>query len=256
MKRGVEEFVKWELKRLRESAQNLVDPKNLAAVILEPIQGEGGFNPIPKKYLEGLREFCDEHGIMLIIDEIQSGFGRTGKWASWQHYDVTPDISTYAKSLGSGMPISAVVGRAEVMDSAGPSTIGGTYIGNPVCCAAAIATINLMQELNLNDRAIEIGDIISNRFRHLQKTHPEIGDVRGVGAMKGIEFVIDGDPRQPNSEFCSKLISACGEKGLILLNAGTFKNVLRILSPLVISDELLNKGLDIIETEIKNATKI
>lgn len=256
MKRGIEEFVQWELKRLRESAYNLVDPNNVAAIIIEPVQGEGGFNPVPKKYLSGLREFCDEHGIMLIIDEIQSGFARTGKWASWQHYDVVPDISTYAKSLGSGMPIAAILGRTEVMDSAGPSTIGGTYIGNPVCCAAALATIDLMKELNLNQRAVEIGDIITNRFLKLRESHPEIGDVRGLGAMKGIEFVIDGDPRKPNTDLCNKIMAGCASKGLILLSAGTFKNVIRILSPLVISDELLSRGLDIIEQEIKTATKL
>lgn len=256
MNRDMEEFVKFELKRLRESTHNLVDPKNLAAVVIEPVQGEGGFNPVPKKYLEGLREFCDEHGIMLIIDEIQSGFGRTGKWACWQNYNVTPDISTYAKSLGSGMPIAAVVGRTEVMDAAGPSTIGGTYIGNPVCCAAALATIDLICKQNLNDRAVEVGEIVSNRFNDLQKKHSEIGDVRGIGAMKGIEFVIDGDPRKPDAQLCAKIVAGCAEKGLVLLNAGTFKNVIRILCPLVISNELLNKGLDIIEEEINNATKL
>tara|TARA_R110001592_G_scaffold313768_3_gene589232 strand:- start:1577 stop:2890 length:1314 start_codon:yes stop_codon:yes gene_type:complete len=255
LKRSIDEFVDWELKRLRESAKNVVDPKSLAAIIIEPIQGEGGFNPVPKKYLEGLREFCTEHGIMLIIDEIQSGFGRTGKWASWQHYNVQPDISTYAKSLGSGMPIAAVLGRAEVMDAAAPSTIGGTYIGNPVCCAAAIATIQLMKDEKLNEQSIHIGDIISNRFLKLKETYKEIGDVRGVGAMKAVEFVKNGDPRQPNHELCTAIIKGCSEKGLVLLSAGTHKNIIRILAPLVISDELLNKGLDILESEIKNATK-
>ncbi len=251
--REVDDFVNWELKRLRESAHNVVDPNNLAAVIIEPIQGEGGFNPVPEKYLQGLRDFCDEYGIMLIIDEIQSGFGRTGKWAAWQHYDVQPDISTYAKSLGSGMPIAAILGRAEVMDAAAPGTIGGTYIGNPVCCAAALATIQLMKDQNLNERAIEIGAVITNRFQSLQKQRPEIGDVRGVGAMVGIELVKDGDPRQPNSELCSRIITGCAERGLVLLSAGTFKNVIRILSPLVITDEQLNTGLDILEDEINNA---
>ena len=252
--RDIDDFVNWELKRLRESAHNVVDPHNLAAVIIEPIQGEGGFNPVPEKYLQGLRDFCDEYGIMLIADEIQSGFGRTGKWAAWQHYSVQPDISTYAKSLGSGMPIAAILGRAEVMDAAAPGTIGGTYIGNPVCCAAALATIQFMKEKNLNERAVEIGNVITNRFQKLQKECAEIGDVRGVGAMIGIEFVKDGDPRQPNGELCSRIITGCAERGLVLLSAGTFKNVVRILSPLVITDEQLNKGLDILEDEINKVT--
>ncbi|MFT5336880.1 MAG: 4-aminobutyrate aminotransferase/(S)-3-amino-2-methylpropionate transaminase [Luteibaculaceae bacterium] len=255
LNQGMDEFVDLELKRLKESAKNLVDPKSLAAIILEPIQGEGGFTTVPKKYLEGLRAFCTEHGIMLILDEIQSGFGRTGKWASWQHYNVQPDISTYAKSLGSGMPIAAILGRAEVMDAAGPSTIGGTYIGNPVCCAAALATIKLMKEENLNARSIYLGNIISTRFLKLKDAHKEIGDVRGVGSMQALEFIKNGDPRQPNSELCSAIIKGCSEQGLILLSAGTHKNVIRILAPLVISDELLNKGLDIIESEIKKSTK-
>ena len=253
--KSLDEFVNWELKRLRESAHNVVDPKNLAAIILEPIQGEGGFNAVPQKYLEGLREFCDEHGIMLIMDEIQSGFARTGNWASWQNYNVQPDISTYAKSLGSGMPIAAVVGKSEIMDAAAPGTIGGTYIGNPVCCAAALATIQLIKDQKLNERGKEVGEIISNRFNKLMNTCSEIGDVRGHGAMQAIELVKNNDPRQPNGELCSRIVKSCAERGLILISAGTFKNVIRILVPLVISDDQLEKGLDIIEEEIKKATK-
>lgn len=254
-RRSLDEFVEWELRRLRESAHNLVDPNNLAAVIIEPVQGEGGFNPVPGKYLEGLRAFCDEHGIMLIIDEIQSGFGRTGRWASWQHYGVTPDISTYAKSLGSGMPIAAVLGKAEIMDAAEPGTIGGTYIGNPVCCAAALATIQFMKDNDLNDRAVEIGGIIEARFHEMQRRHPEIGDVRGIGAMQGIEFVKNADPGQPAGELCDAIIKGCARRGLVLLSAGTFKNVIRILSPLVITNEQLKTGLDILEEEIENAIR-
>ena len=247
-----EEFVKWELKRLWESGHNVVDPNNLAAIIIEPVQGEGGFNPAPKKYLEGLREFCDKHGIMLIFDEIQSGFGRTGNWASWQNYGVQPDLSTYAKSLGSGMPIAAILGKAEVMDAAAPGTIGGTYIGNPLSCVAAIATIQYMKDIKLNERAIEIGERIMKRFQKLKDRHDEIGDVRGMGAMIGIEFVKDGDPRQPNGELCDRIIKSCADKGLVLLSAGTFKNVIRILSPIVITDEQLDEGLVILEKVINS----
>ncbi len=251
--RDMDEFVDDELKKLHESTLNLVDANSVAAIIIEPIQGEGGFNPIPQKYLEGLRAFCDEHGIMLIMDEVQSGFCRTGHWASWQHYGVQPDISTYAKSMGSGLPIAAVVGRAEIMDAAAIGSIGGTYIGSPICCVAASATIKLMKDINLNEKAIKIGNVIMNRLQNLMKQLPEIGDVRGVGAMIGIEFVKNGDPRQPNSEICPQIVKGCAENGLIVLSAGTHKNIIRILSPLVITDEELEQGLTILETEIKQA---
>ena len=247
-------FVKDELKRLRESALNLVDVKSVAAIILEPIQGEGGFNAIPQKYLEGLREFCDEHGIMLIMDEVQSGFCRTGHWASWQHYGVQPDISTYAKSMGSGLPIAAVLGRAEVMDAAAPGSIGGTYIGSPICCAAALATIKYMKDIDLNQKAKEIGDIIKSRLDILMKKSSRIGDVRGIGAMIAIEFVKNNDPSQPDADLCSEIVKGCSEHGLILLSAGTHKNIIRILSPLVITPEHLDKGMSILENEIKKAT--
>ncbi len=247
------EFVKDELNRLHESSLNLVDTKSVAAIILEPIQGEGGFNPIPQAYLEGLRAFCDQHGIMLIMDEVQSGFCRTGHWASWQHYGVQPDISTYAKSMGSGLPIAAVVGRAEVMDAAAPGSIGGTYIGSPVCCAAALATIQYMKDINLNQKAIELGSNIMARLEILQKQYAGIGDVRGVGAMIAIEFVKNNDPRQPDAEACSNVVKGCSANGLIVLSAGTHKNIIRILSPLVITDEQLDKGMTILEIEIKKA---
>ena len=253
--RDLDKFVDDELKRLHESALNLVDVKSVAAVIIEPIQGEGGFNPVPQRYLEGLRAFCDEHGIMLIMDEVQSGFCRTGHWASWQHYGVQPDISTYAKSMGSGLPIAAVVGKAEVMDAAVPGSIGGTYIGSPICCVAASATIKYMKDINLNERAVEVGNIITTRLDNLMNECPEIGEVRGIGAMIGIEFVINKDPRQPNSEICGHIVKGCAENGLIVLSAGTYKNVLRILSPLVITNEQLNKGLTILENEIKKAIR-
>lgn len=253
--RDEDTFVKDELKRLHESALNLVDINSVAAIILEPIQGEGGFNPVPQKYLEGLRAFCDEHGIMLIMDEVQSGFCRTGHWASWQHYGVQPDISTYAKSMGSGLPIAAVVGRAEVMDAAAIGSIGGTYIGSPICCVAASATIKYMKDIDLNAKAVKIGKVIMNRLESLMKELPEIGDVRGVGAMIGIEFVKNGDPRQPYSELCPQIVKGCAENGLILLSAGTHKNIIRILSPLVITDEQLEKGLSIMEAEIKKAIR-
>jgi 4-aminobutyrate aminotransferase/(S)-3-amino-2-methylpropionate transaminase len=251
--RDLDVFVADELDRLQESAYSVVDPENLAAIVVEPIQGEGGFNPIPQKYLEGLRSYCDVHGIMLILDEIQSGFGRTGNWASWQHYQVQPDISTYAKSLGSGMPIAAVVGKAEVMDAAEPGTIGGTFIGNPVCCAAALATIKMMEDLDLNARGVHVGNIIEQRFEHLKAKHVEIGDVRGLGAMRAIEFVKNSDPLQQDGELCDKIVRQCAEDGLIIISAGTYKNSIRILCPLVITDDQLHTGLDILENAIQKS---
>lgn len=253
--RTMEKFVQEELDLLYESTLNLVDINNLAAIILEPIQGEGGFNPVPKAYLEGLRKFCDENGVMLILDEIQSGFCRTGHWASWQHYGVIPDISTYAKSMGSGLPIAAVVGKAEIMDAAAIGSIGGTYIGSPISCAASLATIQYMKDINLNEKAQLIGDIIHTRLTKLKEECPSIGDVRGVGAMIGIEFVNDNDPNSPDAEICNKIVSACYEEGLIILSAGTHKNIIRILSPLVITLDELDKGMTILETQIRKLSK-
>jgi 4-aminobutyrate aminotransferase/(S)-3-amino-2-methylpropionate transaminase len=248
--RGEAEFVKDELRRLDELAHNTVAPENLAAVIIEPVQGEGGFNVVPKEYLKGLRKWCDKHGILLILDEIQSGFGRTGAWSAFGQMGVQPDISTWAKSLGSGMPIAAVVGRAEVMDAAGPSSIGGTYIGNPLSCVAALATIQYMEKIDINAKGRHVGEVIRKRFEKMKAKHACIGDVRGLGAMMAMEFVHDGDPQRPDADTCAKLMAACAKRDLVVINAGTEKNIIRVLCPLVISDEQLNKGLDIMEEEL------
>lgn len=249
------DFAEQELLKLHDAINNTVDPNSVAAVILELVQGEGGFNIAPKRYVEGLRKFCDEFGILLIFDEIQSGFCRTGKWAAFEHYNVTPDISTFAKSMASGMPIGAVVGKQEVMDAVTVGTIGGTYAGNPVSCAAALATIQYMEELKLNDRAIHISKIVEARFKKLKNECASIGDVRGLGAMQAIEFVNGNNPSLPDTETVTQLTKACLKRGLILLNAGTHKNIIRMLSPLVISDDLLNKGLDILEEELLKINK-
>jgi 4-aminobutyrate aminotransferase / (S)-3-amino-2-methylpropionate transaminase / 5-aminovalerate transaminase len=248
--RSEEAFVERELIRLWESSKTLIDPNNVAAVIIEVVQGEGGINVAPKKYIEGLRTFCDEFGIVLIFDEVQSGFCRTGKWGAYQHYGVIPDISTWAKSLGSGMPIGAVIGKKEIMDAAKPGTIGGTYLGNPVCCAAAIATLDYMESIDLNSKAILLSKTIEKRFLALKEKCPFIGDVRGLGAMQAIEFVTNRESRMPNSELCGQLIAACLDRGLIIISAGTYKNIIRVLSPLTIGEESLIRGLDIIEEEL------
>jgi 4-aminobutyrate aminotransferase/(S)-3-amino-2-methylpropionate transaminase len=254
--RGMSEndFAEQELLRLHDATHTLVDPNNVAAIIIELVQGEGGFNIAPKRYVEGLREFCDEFGIMLIFDEVQSGFCRTGKWAAYQHFGVTPDISTWAKSMGSGMPIGAVIGKTEVMDAAAIGTIGGTYPGNPVCCAAAIATIKYMEEIDLNSKANEVSKIVKDRLLKLKEKFSVIGDVRGLGAMQAMEFVENNDPSLPDGDTVALLTKACLKRGLILLSAGTNKNVIRILSPLVITKEKLMQGFDIIEEELKQIT--
>jgi 4-aminobutyrate aminotransferase/(S)-3-amino-2-methylpropionate transaminase len=246
-----EEFVGQALHRVHDAFKNQVAPEAVAAVIIELVQGEGGFNIAPLKFIQGLRKICADQKIILIIDEVQSGFCRTGKWAAYHHYGITPDISTWAKSLGSGMPIGAVIGKQEIMDAAIPGTIGGTYLGNPVCCAAAIATIDYMEFRDLNTRAQQISRIVHARFTQMKEHCPSIGDIRGLGAMQTIEFVLNGDPHQPDNAICERMASACLERGLILLTAGTYKNVIRILTPLMIADDLLNQGLDIIERELK-----
>jgi len=243
----LDEFSDVHLRELEDFFHTYVAADQVAAIIVEPVQGEGGFNVIPQKYLTGLRQVCDQYGILLILDEVQSGFGRTGKWAAYQHYDVVPDISTWAKSLGSGMPIGAVIGKASIMDSCKPSTIGGTYPGNPVCCAAALATLNYMEEIDINKLGERVGNIVRERFDALKQQFNAIGDVRGLGAMLAFELVKNGDPFQPDAELCKKLISYCADNGLIVINAGVNGNVIRVLSPLVIEEELLQKGLDIIE---------
>ncbi len=250
---GLEAFVERELRRLREAFSTTVAAEQVAAVLIEPVQGEGGFVPAPVAYLQGLRRICDEHGILLIADEVQSGFGRTGKWAAYQHYDIVPDLSTWAKSLGGGMPISAVLGRAEVMDRVKPGTVGGTYGGNPVACAAALAAIGVMEREDLNARGAAIGKTIRDRFEALQRRCPALGDVRGLGAMIGIELVEDGDPAQPATAQVAAIIQACVARGVLIIAAGTHGNVIRLLSPLVIEPDQLSRGLDVVEEEILRA---
>jgi 4-aminobutyrate aminotransferase/(S)-3-amino-2-methylpropionate transaminase len=240
-------FSDQHLRELEDFFHTNVPASQVAAIIIEPVQGEGGFNVVPPKYLRGLRAICDKYGILLILDEVQSGFGRTGKWAAYQHYGVLPDISTWAKSMGSGMPIGAVIGKAHIMDACKPSTIGGTYPGNPVCCAASLATLNYMEEININALGEKVGKIVRDRFNSFKKQFSAVGDVRGLGAMMAFELVKNGDPFQPDAELCKKLISYCADNGLIVISAGVNGNIIRILSPLVIEEELLHKGLDIIE---------
>ncbi len=243
-----DEFSMMHIQQLHAYFQHYVPANNVAAIIVEPVQGEGGFHVIPKKYLQELRKVCDAHGILLILDEVQTGFGRTGEWAAFHHYDVVPDISTWAKSMGSGMPVGAVMGKADIMDNINAGTIGGTYLGNALCCVAVSATIDYMQQIDLNAKGTHIGNIIRKRFLELKEKFPNhISCVRGLGAMMAFELSIDGDFSKPDSLLTKKLAQACYDNGLIVLTAGVNGNIIRNLAPLVISDEDLNKGLDIIE---------
>jgi 4-aminobutyrate aminotransferase/(S)-3-amino-2-methylpropionate transaminase len=247
-------FVEQELADFEKYLSSVVAPEEVAAVIIEPVQGEGGFYVTPKKYLQGLRMLCDKYGILLILDEVQSGFGRTGTWAAYEHYGVIPDISTWAKSMGSGIPIACVMGKGEVMDKALPGTLGGTYAGNPVACAGSLATIEYMQKININQKGEQVGKIVQRFFTSLKKECQAIGEVRGLGAMLAIELVKNQDPNQPDADLTKKLIAACAHRGLFLIGAGLYGNVIRILSPLVISQKTLRTGLAILREELLKLT--
>ena len=210
----------------------------------------------PKKYVQKLHSLCKAKGILLIIDEVQTGFGRTGKWAAYQHYDIVPDISTWAKSMGSGMPIGAVIGRAEIMDKTTKGTLGGTYPGNPVACAASLATIEFMKKVNIERKGSQVGKIVKSFFDELKNDCPAVGDVRGLGAMVAFELVKHGDPHQPDGDLCKQLIQACAKKGLLIISAGTSSNIVRVLSPLIINQSDLLKGLHIIRTELLKLTPV
>ena len=247
---AVDRFVARELARLRDALHTHVDAENIAAIIIEPILGEGGFIPAPPGYLRGLREICNTHGIVLIFDEVQTGFGRTGRMAAYQHYGVTPDLSTWAKALGGGLPIAAVVGRADVMDAARPGTIGGTYGGNPVACAGALAQLDLIDSQNLCARAVDIGTKIHRCFDGLRAQTKLVGDVRGVGAMVAMELVEDADPLRPATETTQQILRGCLDRGVLLIAAGVHGNVIRVLCPLTIDDADLERGLDVISHEL------
>lgn len=245
-----EQFAQREIARLREAMQNIVNEENLAAIIIEIVQGDGGGYIAPRPYIEALRGLCNEKGIVLIFDEVQTGLGRCGKYAAFQHYEVEPDISTYAKALGAGMPIGAVLGKAEIMDAAAAGTLGGTFDGNPLSCAASLANLHLLEELSANQLAEDIGLQIEDRLADIQKKCKSIGDVRRMGALVSVELVKDGNPRKPDSDLCNKLMKTCYDRGLVLSKAGTFNNIFRIMCPLTIDSETLLNGMRIIEEEL------
>jgi 4-aminobutyrate aminotransferase / (S)-3-amino-2-methylpropionate transaminase / 5-aminovalerate transaminase len=224
-------------------------PEELAAVIMEPVQGEGGFIVPPAAFVKGVYEICRKNNILFIADEIQTGFGRTGTMFASEQFGIEPDMITMSKSLAAGVPISAVTGRAEVMDAPNPGEIGGTYGGSPLGCAAALAVIEKMERENLSARAQRIGEIIQNHFKVMSTKFPIIADVRGMGAMCAVEF-LDPATRKPLKQFVASLVKASYEAGVILLSAGVHGNVIRFLTPLVITDDQLEEGLDIIAESI------
>ena len=228
-----------------------VAAEQTAAVIAEPIQGEGGFVTPPPEYFPKLKAICEKHGIALILDEVQSGAGRTGKFFAIDHWGVTPDIITMAKSFAGGMPLSAVIGRSEMMNASHVGGLGGTYGGNPVSCRAALAVMEILLEDGLMDRAVVLGDTLRERFTDMQERYAIIGDVRGKGPMLAMELVEDRESKKPATDKAKALVSRCFEKGLVLLSCGNFGNVIRTLMPLVITDEQLDKGLTILEESLE-----
>lgn len=233
-----------------------INADEVAAMIVEPVQGEGGFNPAPPEFLKGLRAKCDEHGILLIADEIQSGMGRTGKYFAFENSGVEPDFICIAKSIAAGLPLSALTGKAALMDKVLAGSMGSTYGGNPVACAAALAVFEIIEEEGLLQRAEEIGAQTEKRWRALQSDFGDVvGDVRGVGGMCAVEFVKDGDPAQPNGELAGKILVEARARGLIMTTAGAYAQCLRSLVPLVVTDDLLNEGLDIFADATKAAIK-
>jgi 4-aminobutyrate aminotransferase/(S)-3-amino-2-methylpropionate transaminase len=220
-----------------------VPAESVAAIVIEPVQGEGGFVVAPAEFLEGIRRICDDNGIVLVIDEVQTGFGRTGKMWGIEHYDMEPDLMTVAKSIAAGLPLSGVIGRAEIMDAPGDSAIGGTYVGNPVAQAAALAVLDVFEEDGLVERAGQIGETIRTRMQGWQQRWDAVGDVRGLGAMLAIELVHDRGSKNPAPELASAVVEAAAERGLLLLKSGIYSNCIRVLVPLVISDAGLDEAL-------------
>lgn len=241
-----EDAGKRALESLERAFVTTVDPNAVAAVIVEPVQGEGGFVVPTADFLPGLQTLCRRHGIVLIADEVQTGCGRTGRFLASEHWGIEPDLVTLAKAMGAGYPISAVVGRAELMDAPGPSAIGGTYIGNPVACAAANAVLDVIEEEGLVERASHLGKVIRERWEEIAQEVPAVGEIRGVGAMVGVEMVKDRTTREPDPEFVSRLIGNASQRGVVAVSCGIYKNVLRHLIPLVITDEELEEGLDVL----------
>lgn len=229
-----------------------VEPQRVAAIIIEPVQGEGGFYIAPQELMERLRQLCDEHGILLIADEIQTGFGRTGKFFAMEHYNVEPDLVTSAKSLAGGFPLAAVTGRAKIMDAPDPGGIGGTYAGNAIACAAALGVFEAFETEGLLEKSVKQGELIMKRLNAIKakKKGMPIGDVRGLGAMCAFEMVTEHGGNKPDAGGAKALAAKCLERGLLILTCGVYGDVVRLLTPLTASDMILNEGMDILEAAL------
>jgi 4-aminobutyrate aminotransferase/(S)-3-amino-2-methylpropionate transaminase len=239
------------LDALERALVTTVAAESVAAVVMEPVQGEGGFAVAPREFLRGVRRICDEHGIVLVIDEVQTGYGRTGKMFAIEHYGVEPDLVTVAKSIANGLPLSAVVGRAEIMNAPPDSAIGGTYVGNPVAQAAALAVLDVFEDEGLVERAAAIGETMRARMEGWRERHEAIGDVRGLGAMLAIELVRDRDSREPAADLATAVCEEAARNGLLLLKSGIYSNCIRVLTPLVITDAELDEALAVWEQALE-----
>jgi 4-aminobutyrate aminotransferase/4-aminobutyrate aminotransferase/(S)-3-amino-2-methylpropionate transaminase len=228
--------------------KNDIEASRVAAIFIEPVQGEGGYIPASSCFLCRLRKICDEHGILLVMDEVQTGIGRCGKLFAHGHTPVEADIITLAKGLGGGFTLAAIIGKEKIMDAAAPGGLGSTYAGNPITIAAAHAVLDVMEEEQLPARSMELGEKLRARFNAMKEKVSFITEVRGLGAMTGVEFCYDNDPHKPAAEIANTLKSECAKRGLLILNCGIYGNVLRVMVPLTISDAILDEGLQIIET--------
>jgi 4-aminobutyrate aminotransferase/(S)-3-amino-2-methylpropionate transaminase len=241
-----------DLAHIRDYIKTTIGESEIAAFVIEPVAGEGGFIPAPAEFLRALRAYCDEIGALWIDDEVQAGIGRTGAWWTVDHYDLEPDLVCSAKALSSGFPLSAVIGKASIMDEIGGGQLGSTFGGNPTSCAAALATLEVIEQDNLLERAQVIGTTIRARLETLQHDLPQIGDVRGLGAMIGIELVQD-DAKTPHTEAQAAVVRYAREQGLVLLPTGTYSNVIRLLPPINLSDAELEEGLEVLEGALRHA---
>jgi 4-aminobutyrate aminotransferase/(S)-3-amino-2-methylpropionate transaminase len=228
-----------------------VEPSRVAAIIVEPVLGEGGFYSAPTEFLRALRQLCDQHGIVFIADEIQTGFARTGKMFAMEHHGIAPDLTTIAKSLAGGFPLAAIVGKAEMMDAPVTGGLGGTYAGSPIACAAALAVLEVIEQENLCARAQIIGERLKARLASLQRELTCIGDVRGPGAMVAMELVKNRDAHSPDPDLTKALVQRSAANGLVLLSCGVYSNVIRFLMPLTASDAIIDEGMDILERSLR-----
>jgi 4-aminobutyrate aminotransferase / (S)-3-amino-2-methylpropionate transaminase / 5-aminovalerate transaminase len=251
---GPERCAEQAYERFADIVSTQIGPENVACVVVEPIQGEGGFVVPAEGFLPGVGDFCRQHGIVLVADEVQTGFGRTGDWFACEHEGLVPDLVVTAKALAGGLPLGGVTGRSEIMDAVHGSGLGGTFGGNPVACAAALGAIETIEREGLVDRARHIESIMLPRLRALAERHVIIGDVRGRGAMLAVELVAGRDDDTPNPAALAEVVRRCHAEGVVVLTAGTYGNVLRFLPPLVIGDELLLDGLDVLDTAFAAAT--